>query len=86
MHGGYDQPDPELGHLAVTEVDHFIEVVAGVHVHDGKGDPGRPEGLRRKPQHDDGIFAAGEQQHRPLEFGGNLAHHMDGLGLKDVEL
>jgi hypothetical protein len=33
-------------------------------------------------QHDDRVLAAGEQQHRPLELGGDLADDVDGLGLE----
>src|SRR5699024_12319290 len=32
-----------------------------------------------------GVLAAGEQQHGPLELGGDLADDMDGLGFQDIE-
>jgi hypothetical protein len=86
LHGRDDQPDAELGHPAVAELDHLGEVVPGVHVHHRERDPGRPERLLRQRQHHDRVLAAGEQQHRPLELGGDLAHDVDGLGLEHVEL
>jgi len=45
-----------------------------------------PERLFGQGQHHDRVLAAGEQQHRPLELGPDLAHDMDGLGLEDIEL
>jgi hypothetical protein len=55
--------------------------VAGVDVHHRERDAGRPERLLGQVQHDDGVLAAREQQHRALELGGDLADDVDGLGL-----
>ena len=52
----------------------------------GNGTLARPERLRGEVQHDDGVLAAGEQQHRPLELGDDLADDVDGLALEQVEL
>ena len=46
----------------------------------------RPEGFLGQAQQADGIFAAGEQQGRTFEFGGHLAHDVDGLGLEVLEV
>jgi hypothetical protein len=60
--------------------------VPGVHVHHGERDASRPERLLGQRQHDDRVLTAGEQQGGPLEFGGDLAHDVNGLGLEHVEL
>ena len=86
LHRGDDEPDTELGDPPVAEVDGLGEVVPGVDVHDGERDLRRPERLLGQPQHDDRVLAAGEQQHRPLELGGDLAEDVDGLGFEQVEL
>ena len=86
LHGRHDQPEPEFSDPAITEIDHLVEVVPGVHVHDREGDPRWPERLLGQPQHDDGVLAAGEKQHRPFELGRHLPHHVDRLGLEDVKL
>ena len=56
--------------------------MSGVDVHDRERQPAGPERLERQVQHDDGVLAAGEQQHRPLELGGHLPDDVDGLGLE----
>ena len=66
----------------VAGLEDLLEVVPGVDVHDRERQPTRPERLERQVQHDDGVLAAGEQQHRPLEFGGHLADDVDRLGLE----
>ena len=43
------------------------------------------ERLRGQVQHDDGVLAAGEQQHGTLELGDDLADDVDRLGLEHVE-
>ena len=52
----------------------------------GHGNARRPERLLGQPQQHDRVLAAAEQQHRPLELGGDLAHHVDGLVLERVQL
>ena len=78
------QPEPLDGGVAVGE--HLGEVVAGVDVQHRERDRGRPERLCRDVQHDDGVLAAAEQQHRPLELGGDLADDEHRLALEHVEL
>src|SRR5262249_4774263 len=46
----------------------------------------RPERLDGQMQHDDGVFAAGEQQHRPLELRCHLPNDVDGLGLQRAQM
>jgi hypothetical protein len=55
-------------------------------MHDRKRNARWPEGPLRQGQHDDGVLAPREEQYWPLELGGDLAHHVDRLGLKDVKL
>src|SRR3954449_4611981 len=86
LHGGDDQPLAELGDAAVAELDDLGEVVPGVDVHQREREPPRPEGLLGQPQHHDRVLAAAEEHHRPLELGGDLAHHVDRLGLEDLQV
>ena len=39
LHRGHDQPRAELGHAPVAELEHLVEVVAGVDVHDREREP-----------------------------------------------
>ena len=82
LHAGDDQPLAELGHAAVAELDHLGEVVPGVDVHQRERERRRAEGLLGQAQQHDRVLAAAEQQHRSLELGRDLAHHVDRLGLQ----
>ena len=81
---GDDQALAELGDAAVAELDHLGEVVAGVDVHQREREAARAERLLGQAQQHDRVLAAGEQQHRALELGGDLAHDVDRLGLQRV--
>ena len=72
LHRGHDELDVEVGDGAVTELDDLVEVVAGVDVHHRERDAGRPERPVGEVQHDHGVLAAREQQHRALALGGDL--------------
>ena len=65
---------------------HLGEVVPGVHVHHRERDRRRPERLLGQAQQHDRVLAAAEQQHGPLELGGDLADDVDRLGLEDVQV
>ena len=86
LHGGHDETLAQLGHAAVAELEDLREVVARVDVHDGEREPGRPEGLLGEAQEHDGVLAAREEEHGPLELGGHLAHDEDGLRLEGVQV
>ena len=83
---GDDQPLAELLDAPVAELEHLGEVVAGVDVHHRERELARPERLLRQPEQHDRVLAAGEQQHRPLQLGGDLAEDVDRLGLELVEV
>ena len=86
LHARDHEPLAELGDAAVAVLDHLGEVVAGVDVHEREREPARPERLLCEPQQHDRVLAAGEEQHRPLSLGGDLAHDVDRLGLELVEV
>ncbi len=46
----------------------------------------RIEGLEREMQHHRGVLADRVEHHRIAEFGGNLAHDVDALGLELAEI
>ncbi len=86
LHRSHDEALAELLDAAVAELEHLGEVVTGVDVHDREGELRGAEGLLGDAQQDDGVLAAREQQHRPLELGRDLAHDEDGLGLEGVQV
>ena len=86
LHRRDDQPDAGLCHPPVPELEHLGEVVPGVHVHHREREPRGPERALGQGQHHDRVLAAGEQQHRPLELGCDLADDVYRLGLEHVEL
>ncbi len=77
LHRGHHQLDTEFGDRTIAELDDLVEVVTGVDVHHRERDPRRPERPPCQVQHDDGVLAAGEQQHRSLALGDHLAQHGD---------
>ncbi len=82
LHARHDQLLAQFRHAAVAELDHLGEVVAGVHVHQRERERRRAERLLREAQQHDRVLAAAEQQHRALQFRGDLAHHVDRLALQ----
>ncbi len=82
LHGG----DDRVRHVAVAEADDLGEVVPGVDVHDRERDVARPERLARQVQEHDRVLAAAEQQHGPLELGGDLADDVYGFGFELLEV
>ena len=83
---GHDQTHAVAGDQFVAGGDHLVEVVAGVDVHHRERQPAGRERLDRQVQHHDRVLAAGEQQHRLLELGGDLADDVDRLGLQRAQL
>src|SRR6476661_160144 len=86
LHAGDDELQAQLLDALVTEGQHLLEVVPGVHVQHRERDARREERLLRQAQHDDGVLAAGEEQDGLLELRDDLTHDVDRLGLEDVEL
>ena len=72
--------------LRVPVVEHLGEVVPGVHVEDGEGDPPRLERLGGQVQQDGRVLAPAEEQDRALRLGGHLADDEDGQRLQEVEV
>ena len=77
---------PSSADAPVAELEHLGEVVAGVDVDDGERERPGPERLLGQAQQHDGVLAAGEQQRRALELAGDLAQHVDGVGLERRQL
>ena len=76
----------ELRRAAVAEFVQLGEVMPGVDVEQRHREVGGAKGLLREAQQADGVFAAGEEQRRPLEVGRDFAHHVDGLGLQVLQM
>src|SRR5579884_561386 len=86
LHRRDDEPLPELRDAAVAVLDRLGEVVPRVDVHDRERELARPERFLGEPQEDDRVLAAGEEQHRPLPLGRDLAKDVNGLRLELVEV
>ena len=86
LHGGDDEALAQLRDPPVTELDHLGKVVTGVDVHERKREAARAKRLLGQPEQHDRVLAAGEQEHRPLELRGDLAHDVDCLRLELVEV
>ncbi len=86
LHVGDDEALAELGHAAIAELDHLREVVPGVDVHQDQREAGGAKRLLGESQEHDRVLAAGEQDHRSLELGRDLAEHVDRLGLQCIEM
>ena len=86
LHGRDEQRLAQLGDAAVAVLDHLGEVVARVDVHHRERKLARPERLLGEAQEHDRVLAAGEEEHRPLELGGELAHDVNRLRLELVEV
>ena len=61
---------------------HLVEVVAGVDVHDRERQLAGQNAFSARWSITTRVLAAGEQQHRPLELGRDLADDVDRLGLE----
>jgi hypothetical protein len=83
---GDDQPLADLLDTAIAVLQHLGEVMARVDVQHGEREAPRPERLLGQPQQHDRVLAAGEQQHRALELGGDLAKDVDRLGLERMQV
>ena len=74
---------------SVAKFVQFGKMMAGIDVEQRQGDVRRPKGLFRQAQQANGVFAAGEQERRPFEFGGDFAQDVNRFGfqiLKMVEM
>ena len=85
LHRSDDQLVTVLAEPAVPELDHFVEVVAGVDVQHRKRQREGPKCLLRQPQQHDRVLACGEQQHRPLQLGDDLADDVHRLGFQQPQ-
>ena len=86
LHRGDDEPLAELRDAPVAVLDHLGEVVPRVDVHQREREAAGAERLLGQAQQHDRVLAAREQQHGPLELGGDLAHDVDRLRLELVEV
>ena len=86
LNAAHYQARAESRHQLVAVGDGLGKVVAGVDVQKRKRDAGRIEGLARQMRHHYRVFAAREEDDRPLELLGHLAQDVDGLGLQLVEM
>ena len=76
----------EFFRAPVAEFVQLGKVMPGVDVEQRHREVRRPKCFFGEPQQADRIFAAGEQQSGPLEFGRDFAHDVDGFGFEILEM
>ena len=86
LHARDLEPDPGVCDDPVAVLDDLREIVPRVDVHHRERDRSGRECPQREPQHDCGVLAAGEQQNRSLELGGDLPEDVQGLGLEGGQM
>ena len=86
LHAGHHQSHAPLGHEPIAILDDLGEVVAGVDVHHGEGQPCGSEGEHGEVQQDGAVLATAEQQHRVLALGGDFADDGERLIGERVEV
>jgi hypothetical protein len=75
---GDEETRPLCLDLRIAVGEHLGEVVAGVDMEDGEGDPSRLERLGGQVEQDRRVLASAEEQDRALRLGGHLAYDEDG--------
>ena len=90
LHRVLDTPDnqfcAELPGAKVAEVGHFGEIVSGVDHQQWIRQAAGTEGFFGAFEHDQRILAAGKQQGRALESGGNFPQDEDGFLLQRIQM
>ena len=86
LHAGHDQPLTQLGNTGIPISDHFLKIVSGIDMHQGKRKPTRPECFFSQTEHNRGVLASGEQQDRIFALGNGFAQDMDPLGFQVVQM
>jgi len=70
----------------IAELKGFGEIVTGVDVEQRHRVARGCEGFSRQPRHDDGVFAAGEEEDGALELGGDFAKHVNGFAFEHLQM
>ena len=81
-----DQPDSQFRRIAITELNHFMELVSGVDVQQRERNRAGIEGFLGEAQHHCGVFADGIEHHRALEFAGDFAEDVYALRFQSFEI
>ena len=81
-----DQALAQFGHARVAEGDHFVEVVAGVDVHQREGEFTGTERLFGQAQQHHRVLAAREQQGGIAALGRHFAQDVDRFRFERVEV
>ena len=82
LHRPDHQFGTHLGHELIAVGHGFREVMSGVHMHQGKGNLGRPKSFLGQMGHHNRILAAGKQHHRFVKLRRGFAENVDGFGLE----
>ena len=86
VHRAHNQLGAQFLRPAVAEADQFGKFVAGLDVKERHRNVRGPERLFGQAQQADGVFAAGEQQHRSLKLRRHFTHHVNGLGFQILQM
>src|SRR5690606_16796003 len=86
LHAAHDQLHTMFGHEPIAEFDRFLEVVAGIDVHQRERYAARKEGLSCEVETYDRILATAEEQGRTFELGRHLAPDVDAFALQFLQV
>src|SRR5690606_37802196 len=81
-----DQTCAEFCNALVTELNDFVEIVAGIDVYQRERKFSWTECFFRDTQQHDRILAAGEQQSRVSALGCDFPHDVDGFRFEPIEM
>jgi hypothetical protein len=81
-----DEFEAEPGGVAIAELDHFFELIAGIDVQQRERDGAGEEGLLGEAEEHRRVFADGIEQYRTLTFGDHFAHDVDAFRLELLEM
>src|SRR6185437_4738208 len=86
IHRADNQFRAELLGAAIAKINQLGKLVAGLHVEQRHGNVSRAKSLFRQAQQTNGILAAREKNRGPLEFTGDLTHHVNRFGFEIFEM
>ena len=81
-----DELGPDFARVAVTEVDHLPELIAGVDVEQRERNLAGIEGLLGEAQHDAGVLANGIEHDGPRKLSDGFAENVQAFGLEGLKV
>ncbi len=86
LHTADHQASSNAIHQFIPILNRLFKVMAGINVYQREWDFGGPEGFDGKMGHDNGVFAAREEQGRVFELCSSLTKYIDGFGFEVMQV